>query len=114
MYTSVNVHTGMRIDDLAHFLQCAADVVSTLIGTRVMRRHYGSEPASLIDSPDNASTRLRLMSGAATAIMKWDDRVDITRIQVASGENAGQVQFAIDGVVTIGNARYVLDSELLG
>lgn len=113
MYTSVNVHTGEPVHDLQHFIQCAADVVSTTIGTRVMRRHYGSGPASMVDAPDNASTRLRMVSGAATALLKWDNRLQLNRVQVAGGSTMGQVRFAIDGVVTIGNVQHVLSGELL-
>lgn len=118
MYTSVNVKTGLPIHDLDHFIQCATDIVTTAIGTRVMRRQYGSKVSDLVDSPDNASTRLRFISAAATALMRWDDRLTLSRVQVASvgqtAESMGQVQFAIDGIVTIGNERYVLEGALLG
>lgn len=114
MYTSVNVHTGMAIQDLDHYLQCAADIVTTYVGSRVMRRHYGSAIPDLIDAPDNAASRLRLISAAATGLLRWDDRATITRIQVAGGDTMGKVHFAIDGTVVIGNTCYTLDGALIG
>lgn len=113
MYTSVNVHTGLVIHDLEHYLQCAADIVTTFVGSRTMRRHYGSGVPDRIDAPDNAASRLRLISAAATGLLRWDDRAVLNRVRVAGGETMGRVQFAIDGVVTIGNARYELKSEIV-
>lgn len=114
MYTSINIHTGEPVNDLAHFMQCASDVVTTPTGTRVMRRHYGSAVPDLTDTPDNASNRVRLIAATATALMRWEPRLALNRVRVASGATPGKLLFAIDGQVTIDNTRYTLDGALIG
>lgn len=39
----MNAHTGGAIDRLAHIRQSIADILTTRIGSRVMRREYGSQ-----------------------------------------------------------------------
>ncbi|MEN1410054.1 GPW/gp25 family protein, partial [Pseudomonas aeruginosa] len=60
----MNAHTGGAIDRLAHIRQSIADILTTRIGTRVMRREYGSQLPELIDAPFNDTTRLH----------RYDDR----------------------------------------
>ncbi|MBG4169896.1 GPW/gp25 family protein, partial [Pseudomonas aeruginosa] len=56
----MNAHTGGAIDRLAHIRQAIADILTTRIGTRVMRREYGSQLPELIDAPFNDTTRLQV------------------------------------------------------
>ncbi|MEN1450892.1 GPW/gp25 family protein, partial [Pseudomonas aeruginosa] len=53
----MNAHTGGAIDRLAHIRQSIAVILTTRIGTRVMRREYGSQLPELIDAPFNVTTR---------------------------------------------------------
>lgn len=86
--------TGRRITDDApsfdHLQQSLRDLFSTLIGTRICRRSYGSLIPHVIDQPCNEATRLKLMSAAATAVIRWESRIRISQIQVQQGEQAGQ------------------------
>ena len=43
--------TGQRLEPLAHLRQSIGDILSTPIGSRVMRREYGSLVPALIDKP---------------------------------------------------------------
>jgi phage baseplate assembly protein W len=43
------------------------DLLTTLIGTRLCRRHYGSLVPDLIDHPCNDFTKLKIMNASATA-----------------------------------------------
>lgn len=108
MYHSINVHTGEAISDLEHFKQSAADVVTTPLISRVMRRHYGSAVFDLIDAPDSPSRRVRLMAAHAAGLMQWEPRLQLTRVQILSGNTPGQLRTAIDGTVTIGNQTHEL------
>ncbi|MBY0445834.1 MAG: GPW/gp25 family protein [Burkholderiales bacterium] len=71
----LNKHNGHAIDDLAHIQQSVADVLTTPLGSRLMRRDYGSEIPALIDQPLNGATRLRVMAATATALKKWEPRI---------------------------------------
>ena len=43
--------TGKHLGDLDHLRQCIKKIITTRIGTRVMRRDFGSRIAELIDTP---------------------------------------------------------------
>jgi phage baseplate assembly protein W len=43
--------TGKSLADLAHLRQSIADILTTPIGSRVMRRDYGSRIFQRIDAP---------------------------------------------------------------
>lgn len=47
--------TGKPLSGDAHLAQSVADILTTPIGSRVMRRSYGSLIPSLIDAPINAA-----------------------------------------------------------
>lgn len=74
--------TGLAIDEQAHLRQSIADILTTPIGTRVMRRTYGSQVPMLIDQPDNALTQIRITSAIASALMAWEPRLQLTGISI--------------------------------
>jgi phage baseplate assembly protein W len=74
--------SGRALGGDSHLLQSIADILTTPVGSRVMRRDYGSLLFELIDQPDNARTRLRLFAAIAIALGKWEPRLTITRIAV--------------------------------
>lgn len=45
----MNAHTGQPLAGLDHLRQIIADILSTPLNTRVMRRDYGSRILELID-----------------------------------------------------------------
>lgn len=82
--------TGKAIRDdgqfPAHLEQSLHDILSTLIGTRICRRHYGSLLPHLIDQPCNDITKLKIMNGSATAIIRFEPRLKIKQVQVSSAD----------------------------
>jgi phage baseplate assembly protein W len=76
--------TGSRLDDLAHVRQSVVKILTTPIGTRVMRRDYGSLLSALIDAPLNARTRLLAMAATGTALIRWEPRIRPARITLAA------------------------------
>ena len=72
--------TGYAITDdesqeYAHLKQSIHDILSTLIGTRLCRRNYGSLVPALIDQPGNDITRLKIMNASATAIIHIANKI---------------------------------------
>ena len=78
----MNRHTGRRIEGMEHLRQSVADILSTPIGSRVMRRDYGSLVPALLDQPDNTATQARLRAAVASALMRWEPRIRLTRIVI--------------------------------
>ena len=85
----INAHTGQPLAGLDHLRQSIADILSTPLNTRVMRRDYGSVIPELIDQPLNQTTLLRLYAATAAAVMRWEPRFQISRINLAFNAPAG-------------------------
>lgn len=94
-YVGMSATSGRKLDDLAHIRQSIRDILTTPVGSRVMRRNYGSLAPLLIDQPLNGATRLRVMSAAVTALVRWEPRVRITSTTVELGE-AGELYVAVE------------------
>ncbi|KZN43996.1 GPW/gp25 family protein [Pseudoalteromonas luteoviolacea] len=101
-YVSLNRKTGCLITDAAHIQQSIEDILTTPIGTRVMRRDYGSELFQLLDQPHNGATRLRIMAAIITALTIWEPRVTIKQVELSQPELTGKLQI---NLVTDRNER---------
>ncbi|AEK60840.1 GPW/gp25 family protein [Collimonas fungivorans] len=95
--TGMNASNGRAMSGLAHIRQSLADILTTPIGSRVMRRAYGSEVPELIDQPLNGATVLRIYAATAHAVMLWEPRIALTGVQLERGQ-AGQALLILDGV----------------
>lgn len=78
----MNRTTGTSLTGLEHLRQSVGDILSTPIGSRVMRREYGSLVPELIDHPDNNTSQVRLFSAVASALLRWEPRFRLTRVGV--------------------------------
>jgi phage baseplate assembly protein W len=91
--------TGKPIEGNAHLAQSLGDLLSTPIGSRVMRRDYGSLLFGLIDQPLNPATRLLIFAASALAIRQWEPRLRVKRfgLQLTGGLSAGAALLTIEG-----------------
>lgn len=89
--------TGVAINGVDHLMQSIHTILTTPVGSRVMRRSFGSLLPELIDQPDNAATRVRVFAAVAGALMRWEPRLRISRVQLASGATPGQAELVLDG-----------------
>lgn len=93
----INAKTGKHLDGIEHFKQSIRDILTTPIGSRVMRRDYGSRIMSIIDNPINDETVLDLYTAAAEALNTWEPRLKLESIQATTSE-AGKLSLTIYGV----------------
>lgn len=91
-----NAADGTRLAGIEHLRQSLKDILTTPIGTRVMRRDYGSELYRLVDAPLNRGTILRLYAATAKAIRRWEPRFKLTKVRIASA-TAGSVELDLTG-----------------
>lgn len=96
----MNARTGRRLSNSQHLAQSIADIITTPVGSRVMRREYGSHLANLMDWPLNAATRLQAYAAVATALMRWEPRIRISRVELTPGTVPGQAVLDVEGTVT--------------
>ncbi len=99
----MNAQTGQRIDGLDHIRQSVRDILTTPLGTRVMRREYGSLLPELIDQPLNDALLLQAYAAAIMALIRWEPRIRVTAIRrfVSSGQ-PGHATLEIDGQTRAG------------
>lgn len=95
----MNRETGGAIGDLEHITQSIADILTTRIGTRVMRREYGSLLPELVDHPFNDATRLRVYAAAVMALMRWEPRISLNRVQFLGASLQGQSVLDMEGTL---------------
>lgn len=91
----MNRDTGRAMDEAEHIRQSIRDILITPLGSRVMRRTYGSLIPDLIDHPSNPANRLRLMAATVMAIIQWEPRVQVTAASLAI-DMAGNVQIDLE------------------
>ena len=90
-YTGMSRDTGEALADLEHIRQSVRDILTTPIGSRLMRRSYGSLLSALIDQPQNAALRPQIMSACYMAILQWEPRIKLTSISYEPAFDGGMV-----------------------
>ena len=98
-YQGMNRNTGLGISDTEHISQSMRDILLTPVGSRVMRREYGSLLSALIDMPQNPALRLQIMVACYSAIQKCEPRIRLTAISFETGD-AGEMYVDITGMRT--------------
>ncbi len=95
----MNAETGQMLEDIEHLEQSIRDILSTPVGTRVMRRSYGSRVMYLLDRPVNATLVSDLQAAVVEALTRYEPRVHLSRVMVTSVDNGhnGQIQLGIEG-----------------
>ena len=90
-YLGMNRATGLNVSDSGHISQSVRDILITPIGSRVMRRDYGSLLSALIDQPDNPALRLQIMSACYVALLQWEPRIALDSISYQPGFDGSMV-----------------------
>lgn len=108
----MNRQTGSTLTELEHIAQSVQDILTTPIGTRIARREYGSLLPELIDQPQNEATRLRLFAATAMALMKWEPRISLSRVQLFITGLSGGAELDIEGVLVDSNKPFNLNIPL--
>lgn len=90
--------TGKPLSGIEHLKQSIRDILATRIGTRVMRRDYGSRVPELIDRPITPALAVELYAAVAEALDAWEPRLKLARVRVISA-SAGRITLALEGEV---------------
>lgn len=95
--TGVNAETGAPLSDWQHVQQSIRKILTTPIGSRVMRRDFGSALFDLIDAKMHARNILALYMATAIAIDKWEPRFRVTKARVPNATAGGRIELEIYG-----------------
>ncbi len=105
----MNKTTGRALSDIDHLKQSIADILLTPVGTRVMRRSYGSRLPELISQPYNTVTILQIYAAVADALRKWEPRFTLKRIRPLWNSTGQQANDQHQGIL-----RLMLSGEYSG
>lgn len=101
----INASTGKQLSGVEHLRQSIRDILTTPIGSRVMRRDYGCRAFQLVDAPMNRSTLLNLYAAVAEALNKWEPRFKLKSVQAVAAD-IGRVELELVG-------EYLPDGQLV-
>ena len=108
-----NALTGKRLSGINHLRQSIRDILTTTVGSRVMRRDYGSELFRLVDAPMNRATLLRIYAATVGAITRWEPRFKVTRVRAETAE-PGRVVLEVSGEYLPNGQAVTLDGIVVG
>lgn len=93
----VDATTGKPLEGIAHLRQSVRDILTTPLGSRVMRRTYGSRLFDLVDRPLNAATLVEIFAATAEAVLRWEPRLQVQRVQARS-ISAGSIEVDLEAI----------------
>lgn len=102
-YLGMSRDSGQTLGDIEHIRQSVRDILITPVGSRVMRRDYGSLLSALIDQPQNPAVKLQVMAACYMALLRWEPRITLTAINLTSTFD-GKLAVDITGVLADSNA----------
>ena len=95
----MNRNTGQPLSGIDHLRQSIIDILTTPVGSRVMRRDYGSRLYELVDAPMNRATLVDIYAATAEALLQWEPRLALKRVRASE--------------ITIGKVTLFLEADYL-
>lgn len=97
--TGMHAGTGaaLNADTMAHLRQSIATILTTPIGSRVRRRDFGSRLFQLTDMPLNAQAPILIYAAVADALVRWEPRLKLIRVQLQSAAAEGRMTLILEG-----------------
>lgn len=94
--TGVDRATGKTLSGVDHLKQSILDILTTPVGSRVMRRAYGSTLFRLVDRPVDKGFLIDLYAATADALARWEPRLSVDQVQATMRE-AGAIELQLTG-----------------
>lgn len=95
--TGVSAAGGGYLSDWEHVQQSIGIILTTPLGSRVMRRDFGSLLHDYIDAKMSPRNVLGVYSASALAIAKWEPRFVMTRGAIKDARPQGVLSIEIFG-----------------
>lgn len=109
----MNKKTGAALDEIEHIKQSVNDILSTPLGSRIMRREYGSALPDLIDKPLNNATLLQCYAATAIALAQFEPRINLTKATMHASTTApGKAQLTLEATRLVGGEQIKLTLPL--
>ncbi|WP_318371839.1 GPW/gp25 family protein [Enterobacter sp.] len=98
-YLGLSRTDGRTLTDTEHISQSLGDILRTPVGSRVMRRDYGSLLSAMIDQPQTPALELQVRVACYMAILKWEPRISVTSV-TTERRSDGQMIVTLTGQLT--------------
>lgn len=96
----IDRHTGKPLDGFPHAVQSVNVILTTRLGERVMRRHFGSSAATLLGRLLTAERISQFFAVYCVAIDLWEPRLSVVRVipfaATVDDVRLGRFGFAVD------------------
>lgn len=118
----MDMETGEPITGVEHLKQSIRDILTTPIGSRVMRRDYGSNLMTLLDRPMNSQLAVDVQIAVSMALSLQEPRLQLNRVTVelpsddpvqgALMASGGSLRIHIEGTVLPEGRQIVIEDVL--
>jgi phage baseplate assembly protein W len=118
----MDIDTGESITGVEHLKQSIRDILTTPVGSRVMRRDYGSNLMTLLDRPMNSQLAVDVQIAVTMALSLQEPRLQLNRVTVelpsddpvegASMASDGRLRIHIEGTVLPEGEQIVIEDVL--
>ncbi len=105
----MNVNIGKKISEIAHIKQSITNILTTPIGSRIMRRDYGSRLFERIDQPINGDLIAEIYSDVVEALFTWEPRFEVEQVTVQNIEK-GKITIDLIGSYVKDGQKIVLEN----
>ncbi len=92
----MNISNGKAISEISHIKQAIINILTTPIGSRIMRRDYGSRLFEKIDRPLNGELIAEIYSDIVEALFIWEPRFELEQVFVQNIEK-GKITIDLEG-----------------
>jgi phage baseplate assembly protein W len=90
-------------DDVEQAVQI---ILLTANGERVMLREFGAGIRDFVFEPNSEATRARIEESVRKALVDWEPRINLERVEVTEGDEPNLVLIQVDYVVRATNSFY--------
>lgn len=97
--TGMNRANGQAMTGLSHLEQSVADIITTPLNSRVMRRTYGCDLFRMVDAPTTGEFEVRAVAAIYTALGQWEPRLAVQNVTVNAAAN-GTLSIVLYGQIT--------------
>ncbi len=94
--SGISSTTGKSLAGIDHLRQSVRDILATPLGSRVMRRDYGSRLFELVDRPLTPALLVEIYAATVEALIKWEPRLLVDTVR-ADTVGPGRVSLTLTG-----------------
>jgi len=105
----MNITTGADISEINHLKQSISNILTTPIGSRTMRRDYGSNLFNKIDHPINGELIAEIYLDIVESLFIWEPRFELDQVAVQNIQN-GKITIDLEGSFLSNGEKITLEN----